>query len=175
MGREWQRLKLLLYSSSNPIFIDANVFLDYTLPNREFGEAVSDFLERIELQDIDAITTPIVLNEVSYILLLQRGMVILDTENRDAVRSRIKENSHFAHQCYDAVDMFNEFISGLDGLKLIPVQPEDYLQASDLGRNYNLLPIDALHLSAMRRCRIRDIATRDRDFERVDGIVVWSP
>lgn len=71
--------------------------------------------------------------------------------------------------------MFNEFVSGLDGLKLIPVQPEDYLQASDLGRNYNLLPIDALHLSAMRRCRIRDIATRDRDFERVDGIVVWSP
>jgi predicted nucleic acid-binding protein len=50
-------LKLLLYSSPNPIFIDANVFLDYTLPNREFGEAVSDFLERIELQDIDAITT----------------------------------------------------------------------------------------------------------------------
>ena len=101
-------MKLLLYSSPNPIFIDANVFLDYTLPNREFGEAVSDFLERIELQDIDAITTPIVLNEVSYILLLQRGMVILDTENRDAVRSRIKENSHFAHQCYDAVDMFND-------------------------------------------------------------------
>jgi hypothetical protein len=52
LGREWQRLKLLLYFSPNPIFIDANIFLDYTHPNREFGEAVSDFLERIELQDI---------------------------------------------------------------------------------------------------------------------------
>jgi len=168
-------LNLAEYSSQHPIFIDANIFLDYALPNIEFSRVASDFLERVELQDLAAVTTPAVLNEVSYILLLQRGMVILDTENRDAVRSRIKENSHFAHQCYDAVDMFNEFVSGLDGLKLIPVQPEDYLQASDLGRNYNLLPIDALHLSAMRRCRIRDIATRDRDFERVDGIVVWSP
>jgi len=163
------------YSSENPIFIDANIFLDYTLPNTEFGGFVSDFLERVELQDIAAITTPAVLNEVSYILLLQRGMTILKIENRDIVRSKIKANGHFSHLCYDAVDTFNEFISGLDGLKLIPVQPEDYLRASDLGRAYNLLPIDALHLSAMRRAHIRNIATRDRDFERVDGIVVWSP
>jgi len=58
---------------------------------------------------------------------------------------------------------------------LIPIQPEDYLLASNLGRAYNLLPIDALHLSAMRRAHIGNIATRDRDFERADGIVVWSP
>jgi predicted nucleic acid-binding protein len=63
----------------------------------------------------------------------------------------------------------------LVGLKLIPVQPEDYLLASDLGRAYNLLPVDALHLSAMRRDHIRNIASKDRDFERVDGIVVLSP
>jgi len=168
-------LNLTEYSSQLPIFTDANIFLDYTLPNSEFGVAVSDFLEKVELQDIVAITTPAVLNEVSYILLLQRGMTILNTENRDTVRSKIKANGHFANLCYDAVDTFNEFISGLDGLKLIPVQPEDYLRASDMGRVYNLLPIDALHLSAMRRSHVRNIATRDRVFERVDGIVVWSP
>jgi len=167
-------LNLAEYSSQHPIFIDANIFLDYALPNIEFSCAASDFLERVELQDIVAITTPAVLNKVSYILLLQRGMTILDTENRDIVRNKIKANGHFAHLCYDAVDTFNEFISGLDGLKLIPVQPEDYLLASDLGRTYNLLPIDALHLSAMRRAHIGNIASRDRDFERVDGIVIWS-
>jgi predicted nucleic acid-binding protein len=175
LGREWKRLNLSDYSSQHPIFIDANIFLDYTLPNTEFGEAVSDFLERVELQDIAAITTPVVLNEVSYVLLLQRGMNILNTGSRDIVRSKIKTDSHFAHLCYDAVDTFNEFISGLDGLNLIPVQPEDYLLASDLGRAYNLLPIDALHSSAMRRAHIKDIASRDRDFERVEGISVWSP
>lgn len=168
-------MNLTEYSSSLPIFIDANIFLDYALPNAKFGDVISDFLEKIELQLISAITTPLVLNEVSYILLLQRGMATLKTDNRDIVKSKIKENSHFAHLCYDAVDTFNEFISDLDGLKLIPVQPEDYLLASDLGRAYNLLPVDALHLSAMRRSHIRNIATRDRDFERVDGIVVWAP
>ena len=168
-------MNLSIHSSQNPIFIDANIFLDYALPNKEFGVSVSNFLERVELQDINAITTPVVLNEVSYVLLLQRGMTILNTKNRDAVRSGIKDNSDFAHRCYDAVDIFNEFISGLDGLKLIPVQPEDYLRASDLGRAYCLLPVDALHLSVMRRCNIRDIATRDRDFEQADGIAIWRP
>jgi predicted nucleic acid-binding protein len=138
LGREWKRLNLSEYSSQHPIFIDANVFLDYTLPNMEFGEAVSDFLERVELQDIAAIKTPVVLNEVSYVLLFQRGMT--NTGSRDIVRSKIKTDSHFAHLCYDAVDTFNEFISGLDGLNLIPAQPEDYLLASDLERAYNLLP-----------------------------------
>lgn len=168
-------MNLSLYSSQRPIFIDANIFLDYALPNIEFSRDASDFLERVELQEIAAVATPAVLNEVSYILLLQRGMIILDTENRDIVRNKIKANGHFAHLCYDAVDTFNEFISGLYGLKLISIEPEDYLLASDLGRAYNLLPIDALHLSAMRRAHIGDIASRDRDFERVDGIVVWSP
>ncbi len=66
-------MNLAEYSSQHPIFIDANIFLDYALPNIEFSEIASDFLERVELQDIVAITTPVVLNEVSYILLLQRG------------------------------------------------------------------------------------------------------
>ncbi len=168
-------MNLREYSSQHPIFIDANIFLDYTLPNIEFGRAVSDFLERVELQNVNAITTPAVLNEVSYVLLLQRGMTILNVGHRDTVRSKIKADGHFAHLCATAVDTFNEFISGLDGLKLIPVQPEDYLLASDLGRACNLLPIDALHLSAMRRAHISNIATRDQDFGRADGITVWSP
>ncbi|MFZ2472740.1 MAG: type II toxin-antitoxin system VapC family toxin [Methanothrix sp.] len=108
-------MNLSEYSSQHPIFIDANIFLDYALPNIEFSREASDFLERVELQDVAAITTPAVLNEVSYILLIQRGMTILDTENRDTVRNKIKANGHFAHLCYDAVDKFNEFISGLDG------------------------------------------------------------
>jgi len=74
-----------------------------------------------------------------------------------------------------AIDMFNEFISKIDGLKLIPVMPEDHFQASNLSRTYNLMAFDALHLSAMRRSHIRNIATRDKHFEQIDGIVIWSP
>ncbi|OPY51618.1 MAG: hypothetical protein A4E48_01461 [Methanosaeta sp. PtaU1.Bin060] len=53
--------------------------------------------------------------------------------------------------------------------------PEDYFRASELARAYDLMSLDALHLSAMRRAEIKNIASRDRDFELADGIAVWSP
>jgi predicted nucleic acid-binding protein len=175
LGREWQSLNLLEYSSSDQIFIDANIFLDYAIPNPKFGEMATDFLERIEIGVINAITTPAVLAEVSHILLLETGSVIIKNRNRNPVMDRIKADTRFSDLCRDAIDKFNEFVSDLDGLQLIPVMPEDYFRASDLARAYNLMSFDALHLSAMRRAQVRNIATRDRDFDRVDGIVVWSP
>ncbi len=167
-------MSILEYSSSDQIFIDSNIFLDYAIPNPEFGEIASDFLGRVEIEEIYAVTTPAVLAEVSHILLLETGAVILDNRNRNIVIERIEADRNLSHHCRDAVDKFNEYVSNLDGLQLIPVMPEDYFRASDLARAYNLMSFDALHLSAMRRSRIRNIATRDRDFERVDGIVVWS-
>jgi Predicted nucleic acid-binding protein, contains PIN domain len=168
-------LNLLECTSSDKIFIDSNIFLDYIIPHPAFYIVASDFLKRVEIEEIHAITTPAVLAEVSHILLLETGAVILKNHNRNIVMNKIESDSHFSNLCRDAVDKFNEFISKLDGLKLIPVMPEDYFRASDLARAYNLMSFDALHLSAMRRAQVRNIATRDRDFDRVDGIAVWSP
>jgi predicted nucleic acid-binding protein len=168
-------LNLLECTSSDKIFIDSNIFLDYIIPHPAFCRVASDFLKRVEIEEIHAITTPAVLAEVSHILLLETGAVILKNHNRNIVMNKIESDSHFSNLCRDAVDKLNEFISKLDGLQLIPVMPEDYFRASDLARAYNLMSFDALHLSAMRRAQVRNIATRDRDFERVDGIVVWSP
>jgi len=134
-----------------------------------------DFLRRVENEEIHATITPAVLAEVSHILLLEVGAVILKDHNRNHIINKIESDIDFSHLCRNAVDKFNEFISKLDGLQLIPVMPEDYFQASDLARAYNLMSFDALHLSAMRRTHIRNIATRDHDFERVDGIMVWGP
>ena len=168
-------MRIQEYSSSDQIFIDSNIFLDYAIPNPEFGEIASDFLEKVEIEEIYAVSTPAVLAEVSHILLLETGAVILKNRNRNIVIDKIEADRNFSRHCRDAVDKFNEYISNLDGLQLIPVMPEDYFQASDLARAYNLMSFDALHLSAMRRSHVRNIASRDRDFERVDGIVVWSP
>jgi predicted nucleic acid-binding protein len=168
-------LNLLKYTSSDPIFIDSNIFLDYIVPHPAYYKIASNFLRGVENEEIHATITPAVLAEVSHILLLETGAVILKNHNRNIVINKIESDSNFSHLCRDAVDKFNEFINKLDGLQLIPVMPEDYFRASDLARAYNLMSFDALHLSAMRRSHVRNIASRDRDFERVDGIVVWSP
>lgn len=40
---------------------------------------------------------------------------------------------------------------------------------------YSLLPNDAIHVATMKRHRIENIATNDKDFERVEWINVWKP
>lgn len=175
MGREWGRLNLADYDLAEPIFIDANIFIDYSLPNPRYGKAVADFIEKVELGEIKAITTPLVISEVSYILLLQKGSMILGTHDRKSIRDKIKRERGFANLCYSVIDRFNELLNVLEGLKVIPMGSEDHLRVSDVGKKYGLLPNDALHLVAMRNSNIRNIATRDKDFDRVADIQVWSP
>lgn len=163
------------YDLPEPIFIDANIFIDYSLPNPRYGKAVTDFIEKVELGEIKAITTPLIISEVSYILLLQKGSMILGIHDRKSIRDKIKRDRGFASLCYSVIDRFNELLNVLEGLKVIPIGFEDHLRVSDVGKKYGLLPNDALHLVAMKNCNIRNIATRDKDFERVEGIEIWTP
>lgn len=84
-------MNLADYDLPEPIFIDANLFIDYSLPNPRYGKAVADFIEKVELGEIKAITTPLVISEVSYILLLQKGSMILGTHDRKSIRDKIKK------------------------------------------------------------------------------------
>ncbi|MDD5472867.1 MAG: type II toxin-antitoxin system VapC family toxin [Candidatus Methanoperedens sp.] len=168
-------MKLSEYKNSDRIFIDANIFLDYSLPNPKYGEIASDFLEKIELNEIKAATTPLVLDEVSFIILIYKGSLILGTKDRKIIINSIKKDKNLSNLCYKVVEEFNEFLYCLKGLQVISVNHEDYKQASIMGKNYLLLPSDALHASVMKNNNIRNIATRDNDFERVEGISVWKP
>ncbi len=168
-------MRLSDYKYSDPVFIDANIFLDYSLPNPEYGEAVTDFLEKVELLEINAVTTPVVLDEVSYILLMYKGHIVLDTKDRQRIRDSIKKDKKFAETCYEVVEEFNDYLGDLNGLKVIPATGEDYKKVARLGKKYRLLPSDALHASVMENNNIFNIATRDSDFDRVEGIKVWNP
>lgn len=62
-------MNLQEYSSSDQILIDSNIFLDYAIPNPEFGEMASEFFERVEIRENYSVTTPAVSAEVSNILM----------------------------------------------------------------------------------------------------------
>ncbi|MDO8724673.1 MAG: type II toxin-antitoxin system VapC family toxin [Candidatus Methanoperedens sp.] len=168
-------MKLSEYNKSECIFIDANIFLDYSLPNPKYGESAADFLEKIELDEIEAVTTPIVLDEVSFIILMYKGSLLLKIQDRKKIIKTIKKDRTVSNLCYEMVEEFNEFITCLKGLRIVSVDYEEYKHASELGKKYLLLPSDALHASTMEMNKIHNIATRDGDFERIEGITVWKP
>lgn len=168
-------MKLSEYKESEHIFIDANIFIDYSLPNPKYGGAVADFLEKLELLEVKAVTSPVVLDEVSYIILMYKGSLLLKTHDRQVIRNSIKRDRNISNLCYAVVEEFNEFLDSLKGLQIFPVNQDDYKQASILGKNYCLLPSDALHVSVMKNNNIFNIATRDGDFKKIEWIKIWKP
>lgn len=54
IGLKEEKVKLSDYKESEPMFIDANIFIDYSLPNPKYGGVVADFLESINLSCLQA-------------------------------------------------------------------------------------------------------------------------
>jgi predicted nucleic acid-binding protein len=168
-------LRLGDYDSSDPIFVDANVYLDYALANPQTYKAIEEFFEKVEFFDLEAVTTPSVLDEVSYVLLMYKGAKILKTGDHRKIGNKIKKDESFAFRCYSVVDKFKEFLAVLKGQRIISVSKNDFEKASILGKSHRLLPTDSLHAAVMKNNSILNIATRDSDFTRIDGVEIWKP
>ncbi len=73
---------------------------------------------------------------------------------------------------YNALDDPNYAQASLEILTVDAVLVE---KSIDLGRRYGLLTADAIHLSTVEQYGIRNIATNDSDFERVESINIYKP
>ncbi|MEN6395723.1 MAG: hypothetical protein ABFC78_04490 [Methanoregula sp.] len=78
-------------------------------------------------------------------------------------------------------EILNEFPSlweACDMLKNIGVEiiPGPFFSDSmEIAHQYNLFATDAVHVAAMRKEKLMDIATNDADFSRVPSLQIWKP
>src|SRR6516162_2930733 len=56
------------------VFLDASVFIHHFEPNAAFGPAATDFLERIENQEIHGVTATHIISEVAHRLMTIEAM-----------------------------------------------------------------------------------------------------
>jgi len=63
-----------------PIFIDANIFV-YHAAGSKYTESATAFLERVENNEIEAFTSPSVIDEAAYILIINKGLELLDSKS----------------------------------------------------------------------------------------------
>jgi hypothetical protein len=54
---------LASYDASAPIFIDANIFLFHAFDDDRFGGTATAFLARVENQEIEALTSSLVIDD----------------------------------------------------------------------------------------------------------------
>ncbi len=165
------------FNIGETIFVDANIFSFHHLNHQKFGEVCTRFLQRIENKEINAATSDLVIDEVAFVILIEKGCEILKTNKVREVKERIKKDKDFARECYEVVKQFLSYIGFLReiGLNIIETGVGDINSSVDIASEYMLLPHDAIHVVVMKKYGIKNIATADSDFERVEETKVWKP
>ncbi|MEM3994300.1 MAG: PIN domain-containing protein [Thermofilum sp.] len=154
------------------IFLDSSVFLKLLLDEPGAG-AAEKVLEAVERSEVLACTTPLVLEEVSFKLLLAAASALLDTKDVWRIREKLKADRKLRAECFKALEEFSRYIEHLAerGLRVEEILYSDWSKSLSYVEAYGLLPADALHLAVAERLGVDVIAT-DEDFKRVSRVRV---
>jgi len=169
-------MRLLEYDRDDRIFIDANIFIYNALDHPLYGDSCSNFLNRVECGLIDGVITTHVIDEVLFKILTAKASCYLDKTTIWDIKDKMKDVS-FSKKVYSAVWKYADYLDELTsyGVTILPADMGTIMRSVELGEKYGLLTTDSIHLAAMMRHKICNIATNDSDFERVDLVAVWNP
>lgn len=124
------------------VFLDANVFVYAFLSKDEKGQRALDFIDQIVRGQHEAYTSVLVLDEFIW-TLYRHGRTPEEMEN--ALRN----------------------VYALPHLEVAGVEGEAALTAVGFMRKYGTRPRDALHCSTMLALGIFNIASDDKDFDKI--------
>jgi len=162
-------MKLNEIKAGETIFIDANIFIYHFTG---VSEESTLFLKRCEQGELNGITAINILIEVLHRLMMIEAVTHGFVKPGNVVKKLKKKP--------DIVKKLTEyqtnalFITAM-GIELLPIS-EDAISSSFIFRKeYGLLANDSIATAIMESEGITNLATKDRDFERVDGISVYMP
>lgn len=162
---------------ADPIFVDANIFLFHAFAHPQHGDAARRFLERVELAQVNAVTSVLVENEVLFKILFQEAASRLERPIIWNVRRALRDDPAFREQVYRPARQYLRYIKALagKGLALVDVTVDQMQHAVDLGRQLGLLITDATHVATWQAHNIVHVATDDEDLWQVPGVTAWGP
>jgi len=155
--------------SNAHVFVDSNIFIYHFL---DVSMPCTDFLERVEMEDIAAYTSTVVLSEVLHRLMIAEVVEKHGIEPNKVVNflKHKPEVVSTLENCERAIENIPEF-----KIKILTVSSEAIFQSRKLRTEYNLLTNDSLNLYVLKTNDLTDIVTNDSDFDRVGWLNVWKP
>ena len=164
------------FVTDEPIFVDANIFLFHAFDDKKRGEAATSFLTRIENEEIEALTSSLVVDEVFFKILVQEAAAHLERPTIWNIKRAMKEKA-FVEKVYAPVLEYKAYLESLAflGMRIVEVTSAHMLMAADIGAEFGLLITDAAHIAVMRERGISNLATADADLFNIKGITAWTP
>ena len=162
-------MNLLQIPQQQPIIIDTNIFV--YAAQRDSKQCVK-LLEKCATDEMFGILPTHILAELTHVLMLAEARDIGLIKGSNPAKQLAENPSKIK-----ALNRYEVLIRDLlsIGLKLESLQREDFLTAMSLQRQYGLLTNDALFLAVAIRLRVTVMATADKIFENIPGILVYSP
>ncbi len=134
-----------------------------------YGVSCRAFLKRVETGSVLAFISPIVASETLFIYL--RAWVI---QNKKVAPKRVLRYLKRHRAVLQEVD-FHKPLALLALLRLLPLNKDDMQTAYDLMTRYRMLPADSIQAALIQRHHLPALATRDDDFDHVDGLDIYKP
>lgn len=154
--------------SGADVFLDANVFI-YAL-GRQSNEC-HDFLNRCSTEDVFGVTTLEVINEVTHRLMLTEAVAkgVITKGNASALKGKWRDVAKLTE--------YWTLTSRIFGLNILLVGSDDprLHRAQTVRSNHGLLTNDSLILATMVEYGINCLASRDGDFDHIQGLTVYKP
>jgi len=154
------------------VFVDAGPFIHHFEPNAIFGPASTDMLERIENQEISAVTTTHILSEVAHRLMTLEAMQAYGW-NSAGIALKLRNHPN-------EVRMLTRFRRALQeislfGIRILTIDVAWLDAATGVSQQTGLLHNDALVVAAMHAHSLTQLASADPDFGRVPGLTRYAP
>jgi|YelNatPaOPRAMG01_1025707.scaffolds.fasta_scaffold83478_2 Predicted nucleic acid-binding protein, contains PIN domain len=168
--------RLYDFDLNEPIFIDANIFLFHAFDDPDYGEAATNFLTAIEEGHIRGVTSPLVLDEVFFKILVQEAAAELAKPTIWNIRKALKDPA-FTRRVNAPVRKYKSYIEDLIllGLDVPEVTANIMFAAADISADTGLFITDASHVALMRERGITHIASDDDDFALIPDLTLWKP
>jgi predicted nucleic acid-binding protein len=155
-------------TNSSTVFIDTNVLL-----YARAGHSVQSrqLISRCNLGAINGVISGFVIAEFCH----QRMMQEAQSAGRAVANpsKALAQKPELVRQLSVYADDVRALLSG--ELTLLEAEMADFAVALELQRQFGLLTIDSINLAVARRLGIKEIATADRNFDHIQGLIVYKP
>lgn len=158
--------------ASATVFVDAGVFIHHFEPNALYGPAATQFLERIEKQELNGLTATHLVSEVAHRLMTIEAMqafgwksagIALRLRNHPAQVQTLKR----FRQAIQEIPLFC--------IRILPIDAAWLDLAAEISQQTGLLHNDALIIAVMRAHGFTNLPSAGPDFDRVPGITRYAP
>jgi len=155
--------------SGEKVFIDSNILTYHLLNDPIYGKRCKEFIDRVENRDLDGFISPIIVSETLFNFI--KAAIVKN------YRIRPKEITIFLKTKVEVIRNINIAKASelFEIFNIVSISESEVRECYKAIKDYALLTNDAFHVAAMRKNMIENIATNDKDFERVEWIKIWKP